>query len=347
MHKDQHLPPGLHVRLNIWTGHREAKINDPTEVDASLQGLPVDQGIIVVDPDQAEAPIIPKGAPVYDNVGAVKGPPHEAQNFHGALAMLKSGVISDHLAFDSALEDLKDLSHDIYYGVKITEDVEVVKALLCLVADQSIGASTVDGFSPNSQAASILAGALSNNPTALKEVAKNWSEFMSSQCPEKTSTLGEAFYSSIVPPADIDSALAAKTVKAKVGAINGLIKDDIIRAEYLANGGMAQLLEVLAVTDGADKAWAAAQRKIGQLAMDNFLDEEMGAKLGQWPKKPKLDESRCKQDDAQALEGCWDYQVARIMKENSKDKNHWSKELHEKLNGARRTRGVPSQHQEL
>jgi nucleotide exchange factor SIL1 len=335
VHEDQELPPGLHVRLNIWSGKREAKINDPTEIDPSLEGLPVDHGIIAVDPEQPDSPVIPKGAPAYDNVGAVKGPEHEALYFYEALEMLKSGVVKDDKAFDSALEDMEDICHDIYYGVKVTEDPEVMKALLCLMADQGVDAPSSDTTPRNSQAAAILAGALSNNPTALKAVAKTWPEFMSSTCPgaKEKGTLGDTFYSSIMPSngGDLDSSSAAKTVKAKVSAMNGLIKDDSIRAEFLANNGMKHLLEVLTVSDTSNKAWGAAQRKAGQLALDNFLDEEMGATLGQWPTKAKLSKIQCETQGFQSDEGCWHHHVERIMKENSKDSDHWSKDLHERL----------------
>lgn len=351
VHEDQELPPGLHVRLNIWTGHREAKINDPTEIDPSLEGLPVDQGIIAVDPEQPEAPVIPKGAPAYDNVGAVKGPEHEALYFYEALEMLKSGIIKDDKAFDSALEDLEDICHDIYYGVKVTEDPQVMKALLCLMADQGVDAPNSDTTPRNSQAASVLAGALSNNPTALKAVAKTWPELMGSTCPgaKEKGTLGDAFYSSIMPSngGDLDSASTAKTVKAKVSAINGLIKDDSIRAEFLENDGMKHLVEVLTVPETSNKAWAGAQRKVGQLALDNFLDEEMGATLGQWPTKAKLSNVQCETDIFQSDEGCWQHHVERIMKENSKDDGHWSKDLHSRLSNVKVKQARSSGHSEL
>ena len=46
VHDDQELPSGLHVRLNIWTGQKEAKINVPDEEDPALEGLPVDSAIV-------------------------------------------------------------------------------------------------------------------------------------------------------------------------------------------------------------------------------------------------------------------------------------------------------------
>lgn len=346
VHEDQELPPGLHVRLNIWTGQREAKINDPTEAgDPSLEGLPVDQGIVVVDPEKQpeDLPIIPKGAPAYDNVGAVKEPPqHVAGQFYESLSVLKSGVVSDDAAFTQALEELEDLSHDIYYGLKITEDSEAVKGLLCILADQSS-----DTSSSTLQAASILAGALSNNPTALKAVADKWPEFMGSKCPQKDQTLGDVIYSNIGHSRVSD---AGRIVKAKISALNGLIKDDAIRADFLEKGGMKQLAGVLAGQSGKSeaKSWAAAQRKVGQLALDNFLDEDMGATLGEWPTAARLGGSECQtQASQQDQEGCWDHHVERIMNENKKDRSHWSKDLHDRLVQVRKGQRESAGHGEL
>jgi nucleotide exchange factor SIL1 len=187
------------------------------------------------------------------------------------MKMLKSGVVSDEAAFSSALESLEDLSHDIYYGVQVTEDTEAVKALLCILAD---GSATVSD-TITAHAASVLAGALSNNPTAIKAVAGKWPTYMASTCPQKDTPLGKVIYN------HIGSSLAGRVVKAKVGALNGLIKDDVIRADFLEQGGMKQLVSVLArpaaAVEGSSeqKIWATAQRKVGQLALDNFLDEEM------------------------------------------------------------------------
>src|SRR5690606_37699417 len=50
---DQEIPPGLHVRLDINTGLREAKLNVPGEDRPDLEGLPVDSSVVVVEPNTA------------------------------------------------------------------------------------------------------------------------------------------------------------------------------------------------------------------------------------------------------------------------------------------------------
>lgn len=344
---DQDIPSGLHVRMNIWTGLKEAKIHVPGETNPALEGLPVDQAVVLVEQEQPELPPIPKDAPKYENTGKVKEPrQHEAIYFAETFKMLKSGVIPGDKEFDHGLEGLEELSHDIYYGLKFTEDVEVVKSLMCLMVQHDLPA--VKGATPrDQQAAAILAGALQNNPSALDEVAKEWANLMNSKCPKDDKTLGERFYSSFVPTHDLiagDAKMTANKVKAKVSAINGLIKSSSIRQDYLQNGGMKWLLQVL---EPEKKEWETAQRKAGQLVLDTFLDENMGAVLGQWPRIPKTNDNKCSKDGEAVDEGCWDYWVNRIMKANKGNRWHWSRDLHDRLGEVRKAEKKSSKHDEL
>lgn len=346
VHNDQELPNGLHVRLNIWTGQKEAKINVPGETDPSLEGLPIDQAVVVVDPEQQpDAPKIPRGAPEYEPVGKVKGPEHESVHFYEGLKMLKSGVTKNDKAFDDALEGLEDLSHDLYYGLKVAEDSDAIKALLCLMSDQR---AATDGAVPrDQQAAAILAGALQNNPTALKEVVKVWPQLVDAKCPNTGESLRQSIYSSVIPARNghgADDQQAAARVKSKVAVINGLIKDSTIRAEFLKDGGMASLLRVL-MPEG--KAWDGAQRKAGQLVLDNFMDEDMGAVLGQWPAIPRLSDEQCRTRESETAEGCWDYHVGRIMKASKAGKGDWSRELNDRLANVRKEQSKRRAHEEL
>lgn len=342
VHDDQELPNGLHVRLNIWTGQKEAKINVPGEGDASLEGLPVDRAVVVVDPEQNDAPPIPRGAPQYDTVGKIKEPEPEyaAQPFFKAMKMLKSGVKGENRDFDVALEGMEELSHDLYYGLKIAEDPAVLKSLFCMMADQS--APMVEGLAPrDQQAAAILAGALQNHPSALKAVAKEWNSIMGFRCPKSKKPLSQSFYASFMPTEPLEGAAAkaaANKVKAKTAAINGLIKSDAIRAEFLKNDGMRRLLEVLVPED---KEWATAQRKVGQLVLDTFLDEDMGAKLGQWPREARAKDAMCREVDGRTEEGCWDFHVERIMRAHKWDRSHWSRDLYDRLTALRKDGRVP------
>ncbi|KAM0564010.1 hypothetical protein ACHAPJ_000218 [Fusarium lateritium] len=343
VHDDQELPHGLHVRLNMSTGKKEAKINVPDEGNPALEGLPVDQAVVVVDQDQPDTPQIPKGAPAYEPIGKIKEPEDEefvGKPFFTAMKMLKAGETDGGKDFDNALEGMEELSHDIYYGLKVTEDPAVMKALFCMMADSDV-AYPADIIPRDHQAAAVLGAALQNNAAALKEVTKQWPSLMEAQCPRTEKSLKESFYSPLVPshvPSSINTKTLASTAKAKVGAINGLIKSDIIRGEFLKNDGMKLLLEVL-VPEG--KEWDTTQRKVGQLVLDTFLDEDMGAKLGQWPRTARASDAQCRVYETSTEEGCWDYHVARILKEHKKDSGHWSRDLHNRLAALRKSGKIP------
>lgn len=344
--EDQELPKGLHVRLNIWTGQKEAKINTPNERDPSLEGLPVDRAIVVVDPEQHQDGLrIPKGAPEYEPVGKIKGPEHESVAFYQGLKMLKKGVSKSGQAFDDAMDGLEDLSHDLYYGLKIAEDSDAIKSLLCLMSSQQ-AASTEGGTPRDQQAAAILAGALQNNPTALKEVTKAWPKLVDAKCPNTGDSLRASVYSSVLPSKNGGGTTrqAAARVKSKVAVVNGLIKDAVIRTDFLKEGGMSSLLRVLM---SQDKEWNGAQRKAGQLVLDNFLDEDMGAVLGQWPTTQKLTDKECETDGTRSAEGCWDYHVTRIAKETKASKGDWSRELVDRLSAVRKQQSASGERKEL
>ncbi|KAK3191639.1 nucleotide exchange factor sil1 [Lecanicillium sp. MT-2017a] len=343
LHDDQEIPNGLHVRLNMETGLKEAKINVPDEMDPSLEGLPVDQGMVAVEQEARDEPYIPGGAPQYENVGKIKGPQREAQSFVDAMKMLSTGKIDDEAAFDEALDGLEELAHDVYYGLKVAEDPAVLKSLCCHMA--GLEKPATEGSVPrDQQAAAILAGSLQNNPTALTEVVKAWSSIIEHKCPKSGKVLGEHLFSSVTPPTESGrEAEVTARVKAQVAAINGLIKDPSIRAEFLRRDAMRDLLRVL-IPEG--KEWAGAQRKVGQLVLDNFLDEDMGAVLGQWPTGPKITDEMCKREEWRTAEGCWDYNVARIAKASKASKGHWSKDLLDRLTAVRESGRVP-EHVEL
>ncbi|KOS20558.1 Nucleotide exchange factor SIL1 [Escovopsis weberi] len=413
---DQELPkrPPLHVRLNVATGRREARINVPGEgVDPALEGLPVERAVVAVeravqdeDEDQEgeekggrgrqdQHLYHRKGAPAYDPVGKVKEPPaalrqHEAVTFAETFRMLKAGGGAyaygdegDDSALDRGLEGMEELSHDIFYGLQIAEDPEVVKALFCLMGggDPRVGNrngnAKVDGkvegkvnddgngngegqgqgqgaaaVPRDQQAAAILAGALSNNPKALGEVAKVWADMMSGpECPGSERSLRDSFYSSLTSPRRPPA-----MVKARVAATYHLLKDASIRGDFLHHGGMGQLLEVLLVhpdpevevelEGGVDKSkgkgkegaeWSAARRKVGQLVLDTFLDEDMGAQPGQWPRAPRLDDATCRRPESAGEEGCWDFHVAKTAAAHRGVGEHWSRELEGRLALARST----------
>lgn len=329
--EDQEIPAGLHVRLDVNTGKREAKINDPSEANPALEGLPVDSSVVVID-DQEDSeagskPQIPKGAPEYDSVGKIKEPHDPKQSFHDSLTVLKTLALDDR-PIGAALDILDDISHDIYYGLKIAEDTGAVKELLCMMSSQGVFSrgGEDDVVKQAGLAASIVGSALQNNHKALQEVENAWGEISRTKCAGTDRDLSRAVFNMLTP--DVPAGEAANgaeasllsLTKAKTAALRGLIKSPVIRDDFLANGGMKQILEILAIEK---PELAPAKQKLANLVLDNFLDESMGATLGVWPRPGELDHD-------------WDYKLKTLAKLHKADKDHWSAELWNRLQEQRK-----------
>ncbi|KAK8082323.1 nucleotide exchange factor SIL1 [Apiospora saccharicola] len=171
VHDDQDLPSGLHVRMNIWTGEKEAKLNVPGAENAALEGLPVEQAVMVVDPDLSEAkPSIPSGAPVYEPVGVVKEPRGKEPGFFQALEKVKqhrnAAFSADSSILEDALAELEDFSHDMYYGQQITGDEDILRALFHILTKRDSEEVTKRSYADRRDflAATTLSSALQNNP---------------------------------------------------------------------------------------------------------------------------------------------------------------------------------------
>ncbi|KKY31656.1 putative nucleotide exchange factor sil1 [Diaporthe ampelina] len=331
VHEDQEIPPGLHVRLDVNSGKREAKINDPNEANPALEGLPVDSSVVVIDgqedSDAGSKPQTPKGAPQYESVGKIKEPHGEKQSFRDSLTVLKTLALNDR-PIGAALEILDDISHDIYYGLKIVEDTGAIKELLCMMSSQDVflNGGQDDVVKQAGLAASILGSALQNNHKALEEVENAWDDISKTKCAGTDRDLSKAVFNMLTPDAPAGEAVTGaeasllSLTKAKTAALRGLIKSPAIRDDFLANGGMAQILEVLSIER---PELVPAKQKLANLVLDNFLDESMGATIGVWPRPGEVDHD-------------WDYKLKTLAKLHKAEKDHWSAELWKRLQEQRK-----------
>lgn len=328
---DQDLPPGLHVRLDIQTGQKQAKLNNPKEGNSALEGLPVDRSVVVVDPEtpQDDQPPIRSGAPAYEPVGVVKAPREKNEGFVQALETVKKDLDfgpSDEL--DRALQDLEDISHDMYYGLQIAEDTEALQALFCLLTKRDASAAVEERpltERPDFLASSILASLIRNNKPALRAVEDSWDAVVSKQCknPRDAGSLGTELYARLEPtagPGTAEEAAEAYFARLSLAVWDGLLKSSKIQAEFLANGGMRSFLRILL---RSGEAWDGRRAKVARIVSDVFLDEEVGAVLGVWPATTAesssvvSDASVCEKSGAAADDdrGCWEYHLEAISRD--------------------------------
>ncbi|CAK7198581.1 nucleotide exchange factor sil1 [Sporothrix eucalyptigena] len=366
VHEDQDLPPGLHVRLNIYTGLREAKINDDSEeLPAGLAGLPVDSSVVLVDQPEGEdaeaIARIPKGAPAYDPAGVVKDPgahaggegSSSAITFHESIALVKgvavgqvgvgSGQVNltqaEHSRFLDALVEIDDVAHDIYYGLKLAEDHAIMRQLLCLMSGGSVGGDDSTGAAQKASAA--VAAATQNNPNALREIAKQWEAYQATPCSpaggNATTTLGDVIFGPYSTPVTKED--NTSWIRSRLLAINGLIKDDVIMKDFITSGGLTEMLRLLVDHEG-NADYDTVRQRAANLIHDNFLDESMGADVTLWPESAVVSGAPCNGN----LHGhCWNHHAQLLAKAHKKDKNHWSHELWKGLQQRKPSKGGKSE----
>ncbi|KAH6627901.1 hypothetical protein F5144DRAFT_577232 [Chaetomium tenue] len=359
---DQDLPIGLHVRLNVYTGLKEAKINVPDEHDPSLEGLPVDSSVVIVERDEAEEQLKPPpNAPAYEPVGTIKKPKSadaaEGSAFYKSLTILKKG-----LDVDAALEMLEDISHDIYYGLKIAEDYETVHELFCLSTAPLSSPSTDDDDKTATTlrrarlAALTLSSTLQNNPTALASIETHWPKLAPSLCGSssgRTTPLSTSIFT-LLPTS------SSPLTKARISLLKGLLKSPLFRTAFLSNttnnNGASHILRILTTPTNPttnqrtdEEEWAQTQRRAALLLLDTFLDSDMGAAVGEWPSagRAQLKDGECATlfgaDGDRKGEGreeeCVDWLVKGLSERYRKDKGHWSHELWRGIKGRDRSGG--------
>ncbi|KAI1395200.1 hypothetical protein F4819DRAFT_203617 [Hypoxylon fuscum] len=319
---DQDLPPGLHVQLDIQTGQKQAKLYNPKEENPALEGLPVDRSVVIVDGEasQDDQPRIPSGAPAYEPVGVVKAPKEKSEGFIQALETVKKDLNfkqSDEL--DKALQDLEDLSHDMYYGLQIAEDTEALQALFCLLTKRDASAEAEERpltERPDFLASSILASSIRNNKPALKAVENSWDTVVSKPCknPQTAGSLKSELYSKLEPatgPGSSEESAEAYFTRLDLAVWDGLLKSPKIKEEFMANDGVKNFLRILL---RKEEVWDGRKAKVARIVSDIFLDTEVGAELGVWPTESVVTEaSVCAQGGAGSLdEGCWEYHLETI-----------------------------------
>ncbi|KAI8624694.1 hypothetical protein F5Y19DRAFT_467671 [Xylariaceae sp. FL1651] len=355
VHDDQDLPPGLHVQLDVQTGQKQAKLYDPNEEHPELAGLPVNQEVIVVDPDSSQdSPKIPAGAPAYEPIGKVKAPQDKNEEFPQALQTIKKSSERrksvDISALDGALQLLDDLAHDMYYGVQIAEDSEAVQTLFCLLLKGEISQAQDQPLTDRADflASSILSSVVRNNAPALAAIEKSWESIMEKPCNSPSQSIKHELFHRLTPISGTDTELEyqeADTIRFCLSVISGLMKSPKFRTEFLDNSGMQSFLQIL-LREG--EVWEPRKAKIAQIISDTFLDEDLGATLGIWPGE-QVDASHCVEGGSKSLgDECWEHHLQQVNQRAGAPE--WSEQL---LSLLRRTQDPtslsknPPKHSEL
>ena len=235
----QDIPPGLHVRLNIDTLKKEAKILEE-EPDSGVENSLVVQE----QPEEQEQPQDPATEIDQEILDKIKEFKQQQNNMHEqysksrvtlgdvkeyAAAVEEIDFISsdsDLTRVSDALDTLEDLSHDIEFGCKLTQSPEIFQNLLHL--DKKLGGLEVENL--QDKAYRIMAGALRNNPEAVDN-------FLSKQ---SGSFVDELFSELSTSNSDI-------LQKRILGVIQALAQNDHFAAKYFGHSSSSGLDQLVAI----------------------------------------------------------------------------------------------------
>lgn len=138
----QEIPAGLHVRINMETLQKEAKLLSENEREP-----------------QAEVPAVYETSDVSTFDGAVNA----VLKFGDQVSASSSKKLNEK-DIDDAAETLVDLSHDLEHGVRLTQDPKIFTSILD-IADSA-------GLDLTEKLLRIMGSSLRNNPEAIGNVLK-------------------------------------------------------------------------------------------------------------------------------------------------------------------------------
>ncbi|QSZ33975.1 hypothetical protein DSL72_005555 [Monilinia vaccinii-corymbosi] len=325
----QDIPPGLHVRLNISSGLKEARLNIPMEgEDTPLElDIPTEQAMVVIEdaevkPSEEPQPQPSSSPPAYSSHGKIQPPPPSSSDFESfrtSLASLKGHDAS--VSLDLALTSLSELSHDIYYGSEIMADKEAVSALICLVAMEPL--QSEDGH--DHLASAILSGSLQNNPTAITSLSLFHDIVMTPTC-SRLRREGLRFIPALQKKLSA-ATTSPSSLKSQISALSGLLKSPEIQKSFLQQGGTSYLQSVF-LKQGPE--YDIVRKRVVQLLMDNFLDENMGARMGVWPKTGLVQKGEKECDGDVINDDCWAWHGKEFYGTGG-GRGEWMKEFLERL----------------
>ncbi|KAL8823229.1 MAG: hypothetical protein Q9191_006053 [Dirinaria sp. TL-2023a] len=254
VHDDQALPPGLHVRMNLATGVKEARLNVP-EPESGHSDL-----VIIDEPEEPEAP---PGPPTHHGQAVFSGraprvrPPRfdadEAATFHRSITALKSASVnSEELV--PALTDLQELVHSQDWGLALTKDSHLTRFLVQIFRDVS------SKLAIRSLSALLLATAIQNNPEALSAALAH-------------------FYKDEWPTSPLDAVFLALLHESSpqflirtMFLLHALCQDPKQLAQFANSGGMPLLLTLLNADDAGQDDKDKLRGKIANFVVD-YLDQ--------------------------------------------------------------------------
>ncbi|MCJ1474274.1 hypothetical protein MMC13_002932 [Lambiella insularis] len=282
VHDEQDLPSGLHVRLDLMTGKKEAKLNVAGENDQELLARPMD--VVIVDPPEPAHAIsgplqrAQKLLTKPEEQGSIRPPASksaEGTSFEASKKKFTATSTDKPEVLMSAMETLEDLSHDIYWGLKLAQDSDVVVKLFNILSHNISDSST------KGAAALVFGTAIQNNPAAFSAALSH-------------------FYNDNLPTGPMEAVLLAmiheqlpQILTRYVYLLSALLQDSTHFWKFVNSDGLETLKVIFdpeqAGKDGKDRL----RGKIANFVLDHFLQQDSLAKTQKAP-----DDFPTEQEDA-------------------------------------------------
>ncbi|KAJ6257699.1 hypothetical protein Dda_7487 [Drechslerella dactyloides] len=265
---DQVIPPGLHVRLNIGSGGREAKLIDPADEEGTAVYISADKPAgtpiihqyseLAVVPDAMEEAAVMNGGrgnetnngsdePIVFRPSGRHSLP-DWETFHAAVKVLQDATPGS-AGLDSALDRLADMSHELEYGLKLIETS--LRRLIHIMTSQS-------HETPHRRVAAVAFGnSLQNNAAALSHVKEQLGA-------DTKEVLFKPLLDAIVDETD------RFLVRRLMFALSRAVRVHHGKRDFISLDGLPVLEIVFIRTDDM-----ALRGKIATFLFDEFLDPNM------------------------------------------------------------------------
>ncbi|KAI9722596.1 MAG: hypothetical protein M1812_001527 [Candelaria pacifica] len=258
---DQDLPAGLHIRMNLETGLKEARLNVPfsekSEPETGLAAVPVVAEDAVEHEPLRQSLVEQSGKtpPAYSKEGKIQQPPvssGESEIFTTSISTILS-PISNAEVIEAALDKLEDLAHEMYWGVEIAKDEAIVRKLVSLLEDDSSAAN----------AALVLGSAVQNNAVALTAALSHFEAGLGTDGPLRM--VLRRLYGYTEP----------KLAERLLYLLSAIVRGGSQRIQFIQVNALATLVHVFKAEGAGIDGYDGARGRIALLLMDNFFNNEM------------------------------------------------------------------------
>ncbi|KAL8902613.1 MAG: hypothetical protein Q9207_004540 [Kuettlingeria erythrocarpa] len=264
----QDLPPGLHVRMNLATGVKEARLNVPEPQDNGdiSSGLTIidHSNLVGFEPEPGDHSVPDQEAPGSQQ--PIRPLPDfiaESSSYADIVHQVKEYGQQDHQQLLPALADLEDLSHSYHWGLSLAKDGDLVRKIFQLFLPSTLSLEV------RSLAALIFGTAIRNNPAALEAAL---SHFVNDEWPEG-------------PLAAVITALlheqAPVLLNRMMFLLSSLCQDRTQVSRFLDAGGIDVLIGIYEAKSAGTDDREKLRRKVSHFVVDRLsTPEQEGVGLG-------------------------------------------------------------------